>query len=173
MITSLAAGPYIGAGTTYKFGNTLLTVPAEFVQTGPGGDVYGAGNWITSLGGIAGDVSTFNAALSAKGYDTDSARAAAGYKIGKFGWLFVLVPINCSSDATACLYNYLQQLILAQQNPQTPPVNPPYTPPVNPPGTQPGITNWFSQDTLIPGIPNWEIVAGGLGAFVVLKKLVK
>ena len=179
MIYTLGAGPYVGPGTTYKFGNTLLTVPTQFVVSGNGGDVRGAGNWITSLGGIAGDRNSFFSKLQAIGYTSDAAVTAAGYKIGQFGWLWVLLPLpQTSPDGSQYLYDYLKKLMLAQQPPggSPPGGSPPGGSPPGggPPGGGPPAKagNWLTKST-IAGIPNWEIVAGGLAAFIIRKKLVK
>ncbi len=177
MISAFGAGPYTGAGTIYTFGNTPLNVPAQFVVQGNGGDVIGAGNWITSLGGIAGDFGTFTTKIRAKGYTSDSAIAAAGYKIGKFGWLWVLLPLNNLQGSDA-LYSYIQQLMSAQGPPggsppggsppggSPPGGSPPGGSPPggSPPGGSPPAKagNWLTEST-IAGIPNWVLVLAGGG----------
>lgn len=157
MIRLSNSGPYSGPGTTYKFGNTLLTIPTQYVITPPssGSDVRSAIQWLNSFG------------FYYASYSTPTANPGNSTLV-KYGALYVWIPNqyrNPQDDSTS-LYNLINGL-------QTGAI----------PGTTPGTgstgsaistaTNWITGSTIISGVPNWGVALGGLVGYKLLKKVTK
>lgn len=162
MIRLSNAGPYTGTGTTFDFGNTLLTVPSQYLGTPSNGyDVRGVVAWLNALG------------FPYAAYDA-TPQNPGNAKLIKYGNLYVYIPTNyvVAGNDSSSLYGLIAALTNGTYAPDTTQTTTNGGAPNGIPSGSSAIS-WFTQSNLISGIPNWGVVAGGLGAFIILKKLVK
>ena len=153
------AGPYSGPGTTYKFGNTFLTVPAQYVisPASNGSDVRSAIQWLNSLGFSA---AAYNGAPPNPGAST----------LVKYGALFIWIPNQywTPSDPNASLYNFIDALRTGASAPSG--TGAPAAGSSSPVST---ATSWITGSTIISGVPNYLTLGGAYLGFRLLKGLFK